>query len=142
MKARWLVPVDGSPPALRAVEHVVREAVRNAIAPEIILLNVQTPLPSDVSRFVSGSVLQEYHRETGDDALAGARARLEAAGLSYSPHALLGEPASTIVDFAREQQCTLIIIGARGLGSVAGVLLGSVTNRVIHLTDLPVLVVK
>jgi nucleotide-binding universal stress UspA family protein len=33
-------------------------------------------------------------------------------------------------------------MGSRGLGSVAGILLGSVTTRVIHLTELPVLVIK
>jgi nucleotide-binding universal stress UspA family protein len=33
-------------------------------------------------------------------------------------------------------------MGARGLGTVTGVLLGSVTQRVVHLTDLPVVVVK
>ncbi|HPU78744.1 universal stress protein [Accumulibacter sp.] len=142
MKPLWLLPVDGSPPALRAVDHVVREVARNVTAPAILLVNVQPPLPSDVARFVDSGVLQDYHREAASNSLAVARARLDTAGLAYAPHILIGDPAPTIVDFARDQRCTLIVIGARGLGSVAGVLLGSVTNRVIHLTDLPVLVVK
>ena len=104
--------------------------------------NVQAPLPSDVTRFVNYSVVQDYHREAGEAALAGARLRLETGGLAYSQHVLVGEPAPTIVNFAREQHCTLIVIGARGLGSVASALLGSVTSKVIHLTELPVLVVK
>ncbi|KFB66261.1 universal stress protein [Candidatus Accumulibacter vicinus] len=142
MNALWLIPVDGSPPALRAVDHVLREAARDAIAPAIMLVNVQAPLPSDVTRFVNYSVVQDYHREAGEAALAGARLRLETGGLAYSQHVLVGEPAPTIVNFAREQHCTLIVIGARGLGSVASALLGSVTSKVIHLTELPVLVVK
>lgn len=142
MKPCWLVAVDGSLPALRAVDHVVHEAAGAGPPPTILLVNAQTPLPSDVARFVSSTVLQDYHREAGDGALASARQKLAAAGITCSPHILLGEPATTIVDFAREQHCTLIIVGARGLGSLAGALLGSVTTRVIHLTDLPVLVVK
>lgn len=142
MNPLWLVPVDGSLHALRAVDHVIREAARNTIAPAMMLVNVQAPLPSDVTRFVDSGVVQDYHREAGEAALASARARVEAAGLSCSAHVLVGETAPTIVDFAREKRCTLIVMGARGLGSVAGVLLGSVTNRVVHLTDLPVLVVK
>ena len=142
MSPLWLVPVDGSLHALRAVDHVVREAGGDALAPAIILVNVQAPLPSDVTRFIDGSVVQDYHREAGEAALASARVRLAAAGLACSEHILIGETAQTIVDFAREQHCTLIIMAARGLGSVAGVLLGSVTHRVVHLTDLPVLVVK
>ncbi len=142
MNPLWLLAVDGSLPALRAVDQVVREAARDAIAPAILLVNVQALLPADVTRFVSNAVVQDYHREAGDRALADARSRLEAAGLTYAQHLLLGEPAPTMVDFAKAQHCTLIVIGARGLGSVAGALLGSVTTKVIHLTDLPVLVVK
>jgi len=142
MTATWLVPVDGSAHALRAIDHVIREALRDTVTPVIVLLNVQAPLPSDITRFVDSSVVQDYHREAGEAALATARGRLEAAGLGCSLHVRIGETARAIVDFAREQQCTLIVIGARGLGSVAGALLGSVTNRVVHLSELPVLVVK
>lgn len=142
MNPHWLIPVDGSATALRAVDLVVRDPATSAVAPKISLINVQAPLPSDVTRFVSSGVVQDYHRETGDSALAAARARLEAAGIAYSAHILVGEAAPTIADFAREHQCTLIVMGSRGLGSVTGMLLGSITTKVVHLTDLPVMVVK
>ena len=142
MPSLWLVPVDGSQASLRAVDHVVQEVLRDASGLEVVLINVQPPLPSDVTRFVSSTVIHDYHRETGDAALADARAKLEAAGVAYSQHILVGEPAPTIVDFARERGCMLIVMGARGLGTVTGVLLGSVTQRVVHLTDLPVVVIK
>ena len=129
MLPSWLVPV-------------VQEVLGDTTALEVVLINVQPPLPSDVTRFVSSAVVHDYHREKGEAALADARAKLEAAGVAYSHHILVGEPAPTIVDFARENSCMLIVMGARGLGTVAGVLLGSVTQRVVHLTDLPVVVVK
>ncbi|MCM8594292.1 universal stress protein [Accumulibacter sp.] len=142
MSATWLIAVDGSAHALRAVDHVIRELGSNVVRPKIQLVNVQAPLPSDVSRFLDSSVIRDYHSDAGDAALAEAITRVEAAGLACSHHVLVGEPAQTIVQFAREQKCNLIVLGARGRGSVAGILLGSVTSRVIHLTDLPVLVVK
>ncbi|MBL8395653.1 MAG: universal stress protein [Candidatus Accumulibacter sp.] len=142
MKPWWLLAVDGSAAALRAVDHVVRESLASAVPLKILLVNVQHALPSDITRFVSSSIVQDYHRETGDANLASARARLETAGIAYSQHILIGEPAPTIVDFAREHGCTQIVMGARGLGTVSGLLLGSVTQRVVHLTDLPVVIVK
>jgi nucleotide-binding universal stress UspA family protein len=142
MNPRWLLPVDGSLPALRAVDHVIDETLATPLEPEVLLLNVQHPLPSDISRFISTDVVHDYHRETGDAALAAARARLHAAGIGHTEHVVVGEIAPAIVDFAREHDCSLIIMGARGLGTVSGLLLGSVTQRVIHLTDLPVVVVK
>lgn len=142
MNAHWLVPVDGSPAAMHAVEHVIREVPAAATPPTISLVNVQAALPSDISRFVSKVVIDDYHREAGQKALADACSRLATAGIAYSQHVLLGEAAQAIADYAREQQCTLIVIGSRGLGSVTGILLGSVTTRVVHLSDVPVLVVK
>ncbi|WP_291990477.1 universal stress protein [Candidatus Accumulibacter sp. ACC007] len=142
MKAHWLVPVDGSAPSLRAVEHVVRQAPSATATPTISLVNVQAALPSDITRFVSKKNVDDYHRESGEAALAKACARLEAAGLAYSKHILVGEASQAVADYAREHDCTLIVMGSRGLGSVAGILLGSVTTRVVHLSELPVVVIK
>ncbi len=46
------------------------------------------------------------------------------------------------MDVARAADADLIVAGSRGLGEMAGLLLGSVTNRLIHLADRPVLVVR
>ncbi|MCM2563130.1 universal stress protein [Lutimaribacter sp. EGI FJ00015] len=52
-----------------------------------------------------------------------------------------GQPARTIVRFANEHECDLIVLGARGMGSVEGYLLGSVSHKVTGLSRVPVLVV-
>jgi nucleotide-binding universal stress UspA family protein len=54
----------------------------------------------------------------------------------------IGSPAETIAKVAREQGCDGIVMGTRGLGAVSSVLLGSVSSRVLHLSDLPVTLVK
>jgi nucleotide-binding universal stress UspA family protein len=53
----------------------------------------------------------------------------------------LGGPAHAIDEIAGETDADLIVMGTRGHSPVAGLLLGSVTQRLLHITDRPVLVV-
>ena len=51
-------------------------------------------------------------------------------------------PAEVICKYAKEKGVFQIFMDTRGLGSVSGLLLGSVATKVIHFTDVPVLLVK
>ncbi|HUO45666.1 MAG TPA: universal stress protein [Acidimicrobiia bacterium] len=53
-----------------------------------------------------------------------------------------GDPAATIVRLAKEVGADLIVMGSRGLGSVAGLLLGSVSHKVGHAAPCAVLTVR
>lgn len=55
---------------------------------------------------------------------------------------IVGKESSEIVDFATKNKFDIIVIGARGLGSVKEVFLGSVSNAVVHKSKVPVLIVK
>ena len=55
---------------------------------------------------------------------------------------LHGEEAKTILDVARDEDVDIIVVGPRGLGRFAGLLVGSVTDRLVQLSDRPVLVVR
>jgi len=52
----------------------------------------------------------------------------------------IGEPATCIIAFADKTRCDEIVVGSRGLGGIKGVFLGSVANKVIHISTLPVVV--
>lgn len=142
MNTNWLIAIDGSTPSLNAVDYVIREAASRELKPQIFLINVQTALSGDITRFVDSKAVEEFHREAGDAALAGAKEKLAAAGLAHTAHILIGAAAPTIVEFAKARGCSLIIMGTHGLGSVIGLFMGTVTNKVIHLTDIPVLLIK
>ncbi len=140
---RILMPIDGSEPALRAVDHVLKNAGLLKSPPEIHLLNVQIALRQGVTAFVSAAQIEGYHRDEGMKALAVARAKLDSAGVPHQFHIGVGEePADVIARYAREKKCDQIVMGTRGLGSVAGVLLGSVATKLMHLTEVPVQLVK
>ncbi len=139
---RLLVPIDGSEVSGRAVEHLVRKLAWYKETPEIHLLNVQPHAHHDVGMFVSHEQLQSLHREEGEKALASARARLEAAKIAYIHHIGLGEPAHVIAHYAKEKAADQIVMGTHGRGNVAGMLMGSVATKLLHLTEVPVLLVK
>jgi nucleotide-binding universal stress UspA family protein len=139
---RILIPVDGSERSLVAVRHVAGTLAPVVSGLEIHLLNVQPPVPAAAATFIDSAVLRDFHADEGTKALAAARQLLDKAGLRHVSHAAVGEPAETIVAYAGQQDCTGIVMGTRGLGSAAGLLLGSVAHKVLQLSKVPVTLVK
>jgi nucleotide-binding universal stress UspA family protein len=73
--------------------------------------------------------------------LGRARALVAAEGVDAEEEILEGSAADRLVEFARDRSAPLIVVGSRGLGAVAGALLGSVSSAILHRADRPVLVV-
>lgn len=139
---KFLVPVDGSETSLRAVDHLIKKLQWYREPVDIHLINVQHPLHGDVSMFVGKEQIRDFHHDEGLKAMAAAREKLDARGVKYVHHIAIGDPAHVIAHYAREQKVDQVFMGTRGLGSVAGLLLGSVAAKLIHLSDAPVLLVK
>ena len=135
-----LVPVDGSENASRVVRHVLTLAGELREPLDIHLLNVQHPFPGTIKGVAEQA--RQYHQEQGEAALAGARKLLDDAKVKYSYHVSVGEAAPTVAKFAGELQCDLVIMGTRGMGSLANMVMGSVATKVLHLVHVPVMLVK
>jgi nucleotide-binding universal stress UspA family protein len=72
-------------------------------------------------------------------------AELKAAGVTAHGvirDTIFGSAAREIIDDAREHEADVIVMGSRGRGELAGLVLGSTAHKVIHLADRPVLVVR
>ena len=106
------------------------------------LLNVQRPVSGDVATFVAGETLDDYYRERSEKALAPARALLAAAGLAPHEHRVSATPGRSISEVAQAEGCDHIVMGARGLGTHTGALLGSVARSTVENAGIPVLLVK
>jgi len=138
-----LLPVDGSANAQRAVDHVIKYIAALKETPQLMLLNVQWNMAKgNVKLFIDQEAINDYYREQGMASLQTARAVLDAAGLPYQYHISVGTPAEAIAQYAHEQGADQIVMGRQGQGAVKTLLLGSVVNKVLHLADCPVMLVK
>lgn len=137
---RVLMPIDGSENSLRAVELVIRKAPLYKEPLELHLLNVQHPFPGTIQGVHEQA--ERYHHDEGTKALADARKALDAAGLKYVYHISVGEAGEVIAHFVKDKNIEQVMMGTRGAGAVANILLGSVATKVLHLVEVPVLLVK
>ena len=136
-----LVPVDGSTGADNAVDYAIMLA-NWGLAGDLHLINVQYPLPGAVSTFVGSKAVSGYHYDEGMKALVTAQTKLAEAKVPYQVHIAVGQPAETITTFCQDLKCDGIVMGTRGHGKAAGLLLGSVARDVISKASAPVTVVK
>ena len=135
-----LVPVDGSAPSGRAVEHALR-LVGGSAQGEILLLNVQGEV-SDISGVISVESRRAEAERRGKELLRGAVGLCEKAGVRFATAIEIGPVARTVDHVARAWHADQIVMGTRGLGPLGRLLLGSVATRVAELAAVPVTLVK
>lgn len=137
-----LLPVDGSEHSDRVTRHAIR-MVKACADYEILLLNVQAPIDApEVLGHMPAREIEAMQESRGGDAMASARALLDAAGITYVPEVALGPVAENIARIAGEHKCDAILMGSHGAGTIRSVLMGSTTSDVIRLAPCPVTVVK
>lgn len=155
MFERILVPLDGSEHSARALEraveiakrfkgkimliHVYSVSVRPIVLPEPTTLSspgVPALSTAEVSRIVEAS------REAGNRILDEGEEKAKAAKVKVEKLLVEGHAVQEIDRVAKEATVDLIVIGARGISKIREILLGSVSDGVIHHATCPVLVVK
>ena len=133
-----LVPMDGSKNSFRGLDyaiHLARQCGATVTGINIIPFYPRSLLLTPIS----------YEKELAKKAkelMGKAKVRCAQNGIGFSEKITDGHEAEEIVGFAGDKKFDLIVIGARGLGSVKEVFLGSVSNGVLHKSKIPVLIVK
>jgi nucleotide-binding universal stress UspA family protein len=132
---RVLVAYDGSEVSRRALDRVIR-FMETA---EIGLVTVARPMYRDppYTGYADPSTEDEQHK-----LLFEARDVLEREGIASTGYAPVGDPAEQILATAKAFGAELVVIGARSLGSVKRLVLGSVSTKVMHEAECDVLIVK
>ena len=139
----FLVPIDGSDFSSRAVDYVISRIKENPGKHVVHALNVQMPVVGvNIKLLVSAESLETMYREEGEKILKPSLERLQVAGISASPHIGVGDASQVIIDFSQTLKATEIVMGSHGRGALAGALMGSVAQKVIHLSKIPVVLLK
>jgi len=137
-----LVAFDGSPPAMRALEFAIDFA--KATKATVHVMNAQLPRETyaSIRGLISETQYRQKAREQGRQVLGAAERRLKARKVNFESEVGFGECASAIVRSARRRKCAAIAMGTQGAGALRGAVLGSIAWRVIHLAEMPVVLVR
>lgn len=140
-----LVATDGSETADRAVEYAANLAKRYGASLLIVNIIGGYGLPDGVFRLFTHAQqawLQELLESLSAQTLTKARDRAKGLGVAtIQLESRTGDVAQAIVDIAQEKDADAIVVGKRGEGRVAGLLLGSISQKLVSLSPRPVTVV-
>jgi len=138
---RILVPTDGS----GATERAVREAVDLAAAHgatihALYVLNTASFASIPTESSVEG--VSEMLEREGDIALDEVETVANERGVPVERVKLDGSPSREIVRYAEREGCDLVVMGTHGRGGIDRLLLGSVAEKVVRSSSVPVLTVR
>ena len=133
-----LVPIDGSIYSEKSLERAYDFA--DAFGSSLILIYVvEKSIPINL---LDRKEYLEILRKFGTNVVEKANKKLSKKGITTKVLLKEGNIVNEIEKIAKKEKCDLILVGSKGLGSVTRLLLGSVSNYVLHKSKKPVLVVK
>lgn len=139
MFQKILIAFDGSDHSRRAAR-IAGNLARMQPHAELWLVCAMEPMPMELGKPYIDNLITERTR-AGEMLLEQAK-EIIGGEVTVNTELLFGSPAESIMNVATSQNCDLIIMGTRGLGGLKGLLLGSQIQKVISLSEIPVLSVK
>ena len=147
-----LVPVDGSEGANEAASYAASLAEKLDIPVELLYAFPKDPvdmfgIPTEAPRseeleYFSPDAFAKLREQTAEKAFMATRSAIGERSVPIEQKILSGNPAEAIVAHAKAADAPMIVIGSRGLSGFKEILLGSVSQRVLHHANCPVTVVR
>ena len=145
MYNRVLVPLDGSQLSECSLQHV-KSTITEGHRTDVILLRVIEPLLSnDAAVWAQAGYtvteVEKKHKKDAEEYLKQIAEMLSRAGVIARIEVVFGRAAEAIMEYASEHKVDLIIISTHGRSGISRLAFGSVAEKVVHNTDIPVLLV-
>ncbi|ELZ91307.1 universal stress protein UspA-like protein [Haloferax mucosum ATCC BAA-1512] len=133
-----LLPVDGSPAAEESIPHVFGLAEQyDATVHVLFVVNTNR----DTVGVIGGTVLDALEQE-GQQVVDEVVERGNERGIEVVGDVIRGSPHEAIIEYAEDNDIDVIVMATHGRTGVERVLLGSVTERVVRTSPVPVLTVR
>jgi nucleotide-binding universal stress UspA family protein len=136
-----LLPVDGSASAFQATLYII-DFIKIHGPIEVHVVNVQPKIPESLIHGVEKEPTNEQMAMDAHLAMKPVFHALNEEGIAFQAHIKHGDVGETLVTLADELACDHIVMGTRGLGAIMEIMLGSVTKKVLHLANIPVICIK
>jgi nucleotide-binding universal stress UspA family protein len=133
-----LVPLDGSKNSIRGL-NVAISLARQCQAQIMGICVIERP---PHSAFRSVKYPEKPLLRDAQSTMQFAKKHCAQNGILFEKKIVFGDPGYTIVKFAKDKKFDVIVIGARGMGALKELFFGSVSNYVLHKSNVPVLLVK
>lgn len=137
-----LFPADGSKYTKKALGFLVTHENFCGLEDELIVLNVQPPMPPRVKALVGSSAVRQYHEEEARRILNPIEKFLKRHQIQHTERWVVGVPAQEILKVSSRDGIHMILMGTHGHGLIGRAIMGSVAQRVITESQIPVLLVR
>jgi nucleotide-binding universal stress UspA family protein len=138
-----LLAADGSKFTKKALAFLAtHEGLTSADGGELVVLNVQPPLPPRVKTMVGAGAVADWHRDEAKKVLDPIERFLKRHDVSFRCRWVVGHASDEILAAAKKAKAQMIVMGTHGHGLVGRALMGSVAQKVLVAADVPVLLVK
>lgn len=139
MYSKILAAVDGSDNSLRAVDHA--SAIAERFDATLVIVHAY-PQTSDLRGYSDFAKLVAQRKKTGRAVIDRVTKKLGDTSFTVLEDLLEGPESDAILRVAESQAADLIVMGTRGLGTLRGMMVGSVSRKVLHFANCSVMVVK
>ena len=137
-----LLAVDGSPYTKKMLAYLATHIEMFGGDNRFTLLNVQLPLPPRARAAVGADMAKSYHDEEAAKVFGPVTKFLKRHGIDAETIAKVGHPGELIAKTADTGKFDMVVMGSHGRSGMEKLVLGSVAQRVLSHSHLPVLVVR
>lgn len=139
---KLLLAADGSDHTQKALKFIVEHKYLSSPQSELLVVNVQPLLPTVFNVMLSVDKALELHDSEANKVFSPIRKFLDKNALKYRCIGLIGSVPEKIVLTAEEQRVNLIVMGTHGRDFLGSAVMGSVTQKVLAQSTIPVMLVK